>query len=65
MILWNSFYLFLQEGNFDYEILRKLDARLEESGNGKENVSCIVYTLNRIDNPRKFKFHYREGESIR
>ncbi len=24
MILWNNFYLFLQEGNFDYDVLRKL-----------------------------------------
>ncbi|MBR1691582.1 MAG: hypothetical protein IJ711_02275, partial [Lachnospiraceae bacterium] len=56
MILWNNFYLFLQEGNFDYDILRKLAVRLEESGNKQENAACIVYTLNRIDDPRKAKF---------
>lgn len=56
MILWNNFYLFLQEGNFDYDILRKLAVRLEESGNKQENATCIVYTINRVDDPRKAKF---------
>lgn len=56
MILWNNFYLFLQEGNFDYDILRKLVVRLEERGNKQENVACIVYTINRVDAPRKEKF---------
>lgn len=56
MILWNNFYLFLQEGNFDYDILRKLAVKLEESGNKQENAACIVYTLNRIDDPRKAKY---------
>lgn len=56
MILWNNFYLFLQEGNFDYDILRKLSVRLEESGNKQENAACIVYTVNRIDDPRKAKY---------
>ena len=56
MILWNNFYLFLQEGNFDYDILRKLAVRLEESGNKQENATCIVYTVNRIDDPRKAKY---------
>lgn len=55
MILWNNFYLFLQEGNFDYDILRKLAVRLEESGNKQENATCIVYTINRVDDPRKAK----------
>lgn len=56
MILWNNLYLFLQEGNFDYDILRKLADRLEESGNKQENAACIVYTVNRIDDPRKAKY---------
>lgn len=56
MILWNNFYLFLQEGNFDYDILRKLAVKLEESGNKQENAACIVYTLNRIDDSRKAKY---------
>lgn len=56
MILWNNFYLFLQEGNFDYDILRKLAVRLGESGNKQENAACIVYTINRVDDPRKAKF---------
>lgn len=56
MILWNNLYLFLQEGNFDYDLLRKLAAKLEESGNKQENAACIVYTVNRIDDPRKAKF---------
>lgn len=56
MILWNNLYLFLQEGNFDYDILRKLTARLEESGNKQENATYIVYTVNRIDDPRKAKY---------
>lgn len=56
MILWNNFYLFLKEGNFDYDILRKLAVRLEESGNKQENATCIVYTVNRIDDPRKAKY---------
>ncbi len=56
MILWNNFYLFLQEGNFDYDVLRKLATRLEEGGNKQENATCIVYTINRIDDPRKAKF---------
>ena len=56
MMLWNNFYLFLQEGNFDYEILRKLAVKLEESGNKQENATCIVYTVNRIDDPRKAKY---------
>lgn len=56
MILWNNLYLFLQEGNFDYDLLRKLAAKLEESGNKQENAACIVYTVNRIDDPRKARF---------
>lgn len=56
MILWNNLYLFLQEGNFDYDLLRKLAVKLEESGNKQENAACIVYTVNRIDDPRKAKF---------
>lgn len=56
MILWNNFYLFLQEGNFDYDVLRKLAVKLEESGNKKENATSIVYTVNRIDDPRKAKY---------
>lgn len=42
MILWNNFYLFLQEGKFDYDVLRKLAVKLEESGNKKENATSIV-----------------------
>lgn len=56
MILWNNFYLFLQEGNFDYDVLRRLAVKLEESGNKKENATSIVYTVNRIDDPRKAKY---------
>ncbi len=56
MILWNNFYLFLQEGKFNYDVLRKLAVKLEESGNKKENVTSIVYTVNRIDDPRKAKY---------
>lgn len=56
MILWNNFYLFLQEGKFDYDVLRKLAVKLVESGNKKENVTSIVYTVNRIDDPRKAKY---------
>ena len=56
MILWNNFYLFLQEGNFDYDILRKLAVKLEESGNKQENAASIVYAINRVDDPRKAKF---------
>lgn len=56
MILWNNFYLFLQEGNFEYDVLRKLAAKLEESGDKKENATSIVYTVNRIDDPRKAKY---------
>lgn len=56
MILWNNLYLFLQEGNFDYDLLRKLAVKLEESGNKQENAACIVYTVNRIDDPRKARF---------
>ena len=56
MILWNNFYLFLQEGKFDYDVLRKLAVKLEESGNKKENATSIVYTVNRIDDPRKAKY---------
>lgn len=55
-ILWNNLYLFLQEGNFNDEILRKLAARLEESGDRQENAIRIIYTINRIDDPRKAKF---------
>ena len=55
-ILWNNLYLFLQEGNFNDEILRKLAARLEESGDKQENAIRIIYTINRIDDPRKAKF---------
>ena len=49
-------YLFLQEGKFDYDVLRKLAVKLEESGNKKENATSIVYTVNRIDDPRKEKY---------
>ncbi len=56
MILWNNFYLFLQEGKFNYDVLRKLAVKLEESGNKKENATSIVYTVNRIDDPRKAKY---------
>lgn len=56
MILWNNLYLFLLEGNFDYDLLRKLAVKLEESGNKQENAACIVYTVHRIDDPRKAKF---------
>lgn len=49
-------YLFLQEGKFDYDVLRKLAVKLEESGNKKENATSIVYTVNRIDDPRKAKY---------
>ena len=56
MILWNNFYLFLQEGKFDYDILRKLAVKLEESGNKKENATTIVYTVSWIDDPRKAKY---------
>lgn len=56
MIFWNNFYLFLQEGNFDYDRLRELAARLEESGNKKENANRIIYAINRIDDSRKAKF---------
>lgn len=56
MILWNNFYLFLQEGNFNYDILRRLAERLEESGNKQENATNIVYAINRIDDQRKAKY---------
>ena len=56
MILWNNFYLFLQEGKFNYDVLRKLAVKLEESGNKIENATSIVYTINRIDDPRKAKY---------
>lgn len=56
MILWNNFYIFLKEGNFDYNLLRKLAVRLEESGNKQENAACIVYAMNRIDDIRKVKY---------
>lgn len=56
MILWNNFYLFLKDGNFDYDILRKLSERLEESGNQQEVATCIVYAINRVDDPRKAKY---------
>lgn len=55
-IFWSNFYLFLQKGNFNYDILRKLAARLEESGNKKENANRIIYAINRIDDSRKAKF---------
>ena len=56
MILWNNFYLFLQDGNFYYDILRRFAERLEESGNKQENATNIVYAINRIDDQRKAKY---------
>jgi len=56
MILWNNLYLFLSEGNFDYDCLGKLAQRLDESGNKKENATNIIYVINRVDDPRKAKF---------
>lgn len=53
MILWTNLYYFLQEGDFDYGQLRKLSAKLEESGNRHDNAARIVYTINKIDDPKK------------
>lgn len=64
MILWTNLYYFLQEGDFDYGQLRKLSAKLEESGNRHDNAAHIVYTINKIDDPKKAGIISRLTQSV-
>ena len=53
LIYWNNFALFLREGNFDNEQLRKLSELLEEHGNKKMYAISIIKAIDDIDSEEK------------
>lgn len=53
LIVLNNFGLFLMEGNFNYDQLRKLSAKLDEYGNRKMCAIAIIKAVEDIESEEK------------
>ena len=54
-IFWNNFQIFLEGGNFDYDILRKFSEKLEENGNDSDIAYQIVYAIDHMECEKKVR----------
>lgn len=54
-IFWNNFQVFLEGGNFDYDVLRSFSEKLEKNGNKSDIAYQIVYAIDHMECEKKVR----------